>query len=79
MVWPSTSAPARGRVRSANSITNSAQRSPLGRSLGDYVAKVADSIENGTVLHCFRPFVEHGALNWDVVADEDQDDGQDEE
>jgi cell wall assembly regulator SMI1 len=42
-------------------------------SLGEYVAKVADSIENGTVFLYCRPFVEDGSLDWDVIdaADED--------
>lgn len=45
----------------------------LGASLGEYVAKVADSIENGTVFLYCRPFVEDGSLDWDVIDAVDED------
>jgi hypothetical protein len=35
----------------------------VGASLGEYVAKVADSIENDADFLYFRPFVENGALD----------------
>lgn len=44
----------------------------MGASLGEYVAKVADSIENGTDFLHFRPFVNDGVLDWDVITGEDQ-------
>ena len=45
----------------------------VGASLGEYVAKVADSIENGTVFLYCRPFVEDGSLDWDVIDATDED------
>jgi cell wall assembly regulator SMI1 len=45
----------------------------VGASLGEYVAKVADSIENGTVFLYCRPFVEDGRLDWDVIDAVDED------
>jgi cell wall assembly regulator SMI1 len=45
----------------------------MATSLAEYVAKVADSIENGTDFLYYRPFVEDGALDWDVIVDEDLD------
>lgn len=42
----------------------------VGASLGEYFAKVADSIENGTDFLCFRPVVEDGGLDWDVIVEE---------
>jgi cell wall assembly regulator SMI1 len=39
----------------------------MAASLSEYVAKVADSIENGTDFLYFRPLVEDGALDWDVT------------
>ena len=39
----------------------------VGHSLGEYVAAVADSLENGTVFMYSRPFVEDGSLEWDVT------------
>lgn len=40
----------------------------LGASLGEYVAKVADSIENGTVFLSCRPLVDDdGSLDWEVL------------
>jgi len=39
----------------------------LGQSLGEYVAAVADSLENGTVFMYSRPFVDEGSLQWDVL------------
>jgi cell wall assembly regulator SMI1 len=40
----------------------------LGASLGEYVAKVADSIENGTVFLSCRPLVDdYGSLDWEVL------------
>jgi cell wall assembly regulator SMI1 len=45
----------------------------VGASLGEYVAKVADSIENGTVFLYCRPFVEDGSLDWDVIDAVDED------
>lgn len=45
----------------------------VGASLGEYVAKFADSIENGTVFLDCRPFVEDGSLDWDVIDDADED------
>jgi cell wall assembly regulator SMI1 len=41
-------------------------------SLAEYVARVADSIENGTDFLHFRPLVEDGGLEWDVILEEDQ-------
>ena len=44
----------------------------MATSLSEYVATVADSIENGTHFLYFRPFVEGGVLDWDVIdADEE--------
>jgi cell wall assembly regulator SMI1 len=45
----------------------------VGASLGEYVAKVADSIENGTVFLYCRPFVEDGSLDCDVIDAVDED------
>lgn len=45
----------------------------MGASLGEYFAKVADSIENGTDFLYFRPFVNDGSLDWDVIAGDGQD------
>jgi cell wall assembly regulator SMI1 len=40
----------------------------LGASLGEYVAKVAVSIENGTVFLSCRPLVDDdGSLDWEVL------------
>lgn len=44
----------------------------MGASLGEYIAKIADSIENGTEFLYFRPCVEDGALDWDVITGEDE-------
>lgn len=44
----------------------------MGASLGEYVANVADSIENGTDFLYFRPLVEDGGLDWDVIIEEDE-------
>jgi cell wall assembly regulator SMI1 len=43
----------------------------MGASLGEYVAKVADSIENGTDFLCFRPLVEDDGLDWDVIVEDE--------
>ena len=46
----------------------------MGASLGEYVAKVADSLENGTNFLYLRPYVEEGgSLVWDVIDDVDED------
>lgn len=45
----------------------------MGASLGEYVAKVADSMENGTDFLYFRPFVEDGSLDWDVIVEKGRD------
>ena len=45
----------------------------MAASLAEYVAKVADSIENGTDFLYYRPLVEDGGLEWDVIVEEDQD------
>jgi cell wall assembly regulator SMI1 len=39
-----------------------------GTSLAEYIASMADSIENGTDFMYFRPLVDdNGRLDWDVV------------
>lgn len=46
----------------------------MGASLGEYVAKVADSLENGTNFLYLRPYAEDGgSLAWDVIDDVDED------
>jgi cell wall assembly regulator SMI1 len=42
----------------------------MAASLAEYVAKVADSIENGTDFLYFRPLVEDGGLDWDVIVED---------
>jgi cell wall assembly regulator SMI1 len=44
----------------------------MGTSLGEYIAKIADSIENGTDFLYLRPCVEDDALDWDVITWEDE-------
>jgi cell wall assembly regulator SMI1 len=39
----------------------------MAASLGEYVAQIADSIENGTDFLHFRPLVEDDGLDWDVI------------
>jgi cell wall assembly regulator SMI1 len=39
----------------------------MGTSLGEYIAKIANSIENGTDFLYLRPSIEDGALDWDVI------------
>ena len=39
----------------------------MGASLGEYLAKIADAVEDGTDFLYFRPFVEDGGLDWDVI------------
>jgi cell wall assembly regulator SMI1 len=39
----------------------------MAASLGEYLAKVADSIENGTDFGQFRPVVKDGGLHWSVT------------
>jgi len=41
----------------------------MGTSLGDYIATLADSIENGTDFLYYRPFVNDGALDWKVIVE----------
>jgi cell wall assembly regulator SMI1 len=43
----------------------------MGASLGEYVAKLADSVENGTDFLYYRPRVQDGGLDWDVIVGED--------
>lgn len=46
----------------------------VGASLGGYVAKAADSVDNGTVFLGCRPFVgDDGSLGWDVIDAVDED------
>jgi cell wall assembly regulator SMI1 len=44
----------------------------LAASLSEYIARMADSIENGTNFLYFRPLVEDGALDWDVVDSDEE-------
>jgi cell wall assembly regulator SMI1 len=44
----------------------------MAASLGQYIAKIADSIENGTDFMHYRPLVEDGGLDWDVIVEEDK-------
>lgn len=44
----------------------------MGASLGEYIAKIVDSIENGTNFLYLRPCVEDGVLDWDVITCEDE-------
>jgi cell wall assembly regulator SMI1 len=44
----------------------------MGASLGEYIAKVADSIARGTDFLYFRPLVDDGGLDWDVIDGEDE-------
>lgn len=43
----------------------------MGASLAEYLAKVADSIENGTDFCYLRPAVKAGSLDWDVIVETD--------
>jgi cell wall assembly regulator SMI1 len=43
----------------------------MGASFGEYVAKLADSVENGTDFLYYRPRVQDGGLGWDVIVGED--------
>jgi cell wall assembly regulator SMI1 len=44
----------------------------MAASLGQYIAKMADSIENGTDFMHYRPLVQDGSLDWDVIVEEDE-------
>lgn len=44
----------------------------MGASLGEYVARIASSVEDGTDFLHFRPFVEDGVLDWDVIVRTDK-------
>ena len=44
----------------------------MGASLGGYIAKIADSVENGTNFLYLRPRVEDGVLDWDVITWQDE-------
>jgi cell wall assembly regulator SMI1 len=43
----------------------------MGASFGEYVMKLADSVENGTDFLYYRPRVQDGGLDWDVIVGED--------
>jgi cell wall assembly regulator SMI1 len=45
----------------------------MATSLGEYLAKVADCVENGTDFRWNRPVVRDGALDWDVADATDYD------
>ena len=45
----------------------------MGASFGEYVMKLADSVENGTDFLYYRPRVQDAGLDWDVIVGEDDD------
>jgi cell wall assembly regulator SMI1 len=62
--------PARGAV--GEFMHEGSTEFTMAASLGEYVATMADSIENGTDFLYFRPIVDAGDLDWDVIVGEDE-------